>query len=462
MKNKKRIYVFTAIAVLIIALIGTAIYLLGPNTNKQKASKSTSKFGYNALKLNGEYVSQDIFVEEQSKFFQKWSRNAEMLQKTDEERNDLLLDEIIKRVVIEYYLDKKANITISSQEISGYISKYINDRYANMGGTEAYMQGKGYKTEADLKKDIEFYLKRVKYFSKVAGEYGITITDPDLEKEYQKQKIENTQVIGKRLHISNASRSEQASLKLAQELYDKLKNGQDFSELAKQYSEDEETKSTGGVMSSITGGIYSDEFDQAVFNSKPGQLVPPVTNMNGYDIVYVEKLIEFYHPKDELKNMLLMQKFGESDKFKQWLDKAKKDVNIEITGPEFKAFRFYKDKKYNEAAECYEELFKRDDLQMYLERTLDSFSLAENWDRVIDLSKTGIKKYPDQVQFYTGMAYAHYKKNNKEEAIKQLKKAEGLSKDNAYFKQLVAEMYSKIGMEDDAKRIRDEITKSVN
>ncbi len=458
-KNKKNILISVAAAVIIV-LIAAGIFLFISNT--RKAPESADTFGYNALKLNGQYVSQDIFLEERNNFFLKWSKNAEMLQKTDEERNDLLLDEIIKRVVVEYYINDKAQITIPPKDVNEYIDKYINTRYANMGGVESYMEGSGFETEDDMKKNVEFYLKKVKYFSKIAAEYGVTISDSDLEKEYQKQKIENTQVTGKRIHISSSTKSSQEALKLANDLYGRLKKGEDFAELAKEYSDDEESKDIGGTMNSITGGIYSEDFDKAVFNATPGQLLPPVSNMGGYDIVYVEKFIYFYHPKDELKDMLLTQNFGESDKFNQWLDKAKSSVSIEITDPALKAFRLFKNKQYNDAGDCYKEAFDKTKVQLYLDRAAESYKSAENWDKVIDTNKLGMKKFSAQVSYYIGSAEAYYKKKNMDEAVKLMKKAESLSKDSIVFKQQVADMYSQIGLDKDSERVKKEIAGSTN
>jgi foldase protein PrsA len=462
MKNKKQILIFAAVATVIIVLIGIGIYSLtsdNNNTQSTNTTKTGKEFGEQALKFNGEYVSRDIFVEERNKFFEKWSRNGEMLQKTDEERNDMLLDEIIQRLVIEYTLRDKANITVSSDEVDQYIQNYIKNRYAVMGGLQSYMDGMGFKTETDMRNYVEFYLKRVKYFSKIAQEYGENISDSEMEKEFQEHKLKNTQVTGKRIHFSNSKRSENETLKLATEIYNRLKNGEDFATLAKQYSEDEETKNSGGVMNAITGGIYSDEFDNAVFNASPGQLLPPVANMNGYDIVYVEKLNYFYHPKDELKDMLLTQRFGESEKFKNWLEKAKSGVSIEITDPSFKAYRLYKNKQYTEAGDCYQQAYEGDNFEGTLQRASESYRLAENWDKLIVVSELGMKNYPKQVPYYTDAALAYFKKQDKEKAEKLMKKAENLAKDSIYFKYKVAEAYLNMGWDKDVERINKEITK---
>lgn len=469
MKNKKQFLIFTTTAIVIIALVGIGIGIYfsasnntsSTNNNVQspKTTETRSEFGEKALKFNGEYVSTDIFIEERNKFFEKWSRNGEMLQKTDEERNDLLLDEIIQRLVIEHILNEKANITVSSGEVDQYIEKYIKNRYVTMGGIQPYMQGMGFKTEADMRNYVEFYLKRVKYFSKVASEYGVNISDSELEKEFQKQKVENTQAIGRRIHFSTSKHGENETLKLATEIYNRLKGGEDFETLAKQYSEDEETKSSGGIMEAVTGGIYSDEFDNAVFNASPGQLLPPVKNMAGYDVVYVEKLICFYHPKDELKDIILTQRFGESDKFKTWLEKAKSGVSIEIIDPSFKAYRLFKNKQFAEAGDCYTQAYKKDKFEGNLQKASESYKSAENWDKLIEVSELGMKNYPEQVPYYADAALAYLKKQDKEKATELMKEAEDLSKDSIYFKYHVAEAYLKMGWDKDADRINKEITK---
>ncbi|MDP4179993.1 MAG: peptidylprolyl isomerase [Bacillota bacterium] len=461
MQGKKTKVILAIVSAIIIISVGVTIYFISSSKKSSTAptpsDSSKDAFGYHALKFNGEYVSTDIFSEERNNFFEKWSRNAEMMYKTDEERNDMLLDEIIKRLVIEYYVNNKASVQVTKAEVDDYIKKYIETAYAQEGGVQAYMDGMGFKTKDDMIKNTEFYIKRLRYFSKIATQYGVSISDSDFEKQYADHKIKNTQAFGKRIHISSKSRGDQAALQLAQDIYNKIKNGEDFAKLAKEKSEDDETKSSGGVMQYITGGIYSKDFDKAVFSAKPGQLLPPISNMSGYDVVYVQKIVDFYHPKDEYKDILLMQKFGESDKLNSWLEVAKKSVTIEITDPAFKAYREFKSKDLKNAATHYKEAFDKTKYEMFLQKAAECYKSLGNWDKVIELNDIGIDTNPEQLEYSINKAEGLYKNQKKDEALKLLKETEAKASDNSYFKQLIMQMYKNLGLTDEADRIQKEI-----
>lgn len=460
MSKKKTSILITVLAIIVLCSIGAAIYFSSSNNNSEVSTKKedTEAFGYQALKINGKYVSADIFTEERNKFFDKWSRNAEMLYKTDEEKNDMLLDEIIKRQVIEDYINTKADVKVTKAEVDDYIKKYIEMAYASQGGVKAYMEGMGFKSEEEVFKNTEFYLKRLKFFSGIAGKYGVSIPDSEFEEKYLKHKQDSTFATGKRIHISSKERGDAEALKLATEIYNKIKNGEDFAALAKEKSEDEESKASGGAMQNLSGGIYSKEFDDAVFNSSPGTLIPPVKNMAGYDVVYLEKITTSYHPKDEYKNIMLMQKFGESDKLNTWLEEVKKSITIEITDPTFKAFRQFKSNDMKGAAASYEAAFKKTKFESFLQKASECYKNLGDWDKVIDLNDEGMDITSDNVQYYVNKAEALYKKQQTDDAKELLKEAEKKANDNMYFKQLIAQMYKNLGLKEDAARIEKEIT----
>ena len=90
----------------------------------------------------------------------------------------------------------------------------------------------------------------------------------------------------------------------AEDLLKQLKNGADFAELAKKYSEDG-SKDQGGDLGWFTHGQMVPEFDSAAFALKPKELSGVVTSQYGYHIIQVmekdpAKLKPFEEVKDEL------------------------------------------------------------------------------------------------------------------------------------------------------------------
>ena len=90
----------------------------------------------------------------------------------------------------------------------------------------------------------------------------------------------------------------------AEDLLKQLKNGADFAELAKKYSDDS-SKEQGGDLGWFTHGQMVAEFDNAAFALKPKELSGVVTSQFGYHIIQTlekdpAKLKPFEEVKDEL------------------------------------------------------------------------------------------------------------------------------------------------------------------
>ena len=75
--------------------------------------------------------------------------------------------------------------------------------------------------------------------------------------------------------------------KKAQEVLAKVKAGQDFAELAKEYSEDPGTKDKGGDLGFVTRGQMTPSFETATFALEPGQTSELVKTEYGYHIIKV-------------------------------------------------------------------------------------------------------------------------------------------------------------------------------
>lgn len=105
----------------------------------------------------------------------------------------------------------------------------------------------------------------------------------------------------------NASEEEKAKVKTrAEEIYQKLKQGEDFGELAKQFSQDGYTATKGGVLEKFSSGsLSSEEFENRAFALKvPGDYTEPFETQYGWHIVKLVKkfpLLTFEESKEDLE-----------------------------------------------------------------------------------------------------------------------------------------------------------------
>lgn len=438
------------LSILAVAIIGLLVGFLTTLGKQQKP-----EFGEHALKVGGQWVSSQIFREERARFYLRYRTNAVMLRKTDEERMDLVLEEIVNRVVVEDYLYHQAQVTVTPQEVDNYIERYIKTRFDTPEKMEAYMADSFYRDEADLKKGIELYLYKLKVFAKLAVKLGITVPAAELEELYQRHIADNYAVLARHILISDpdSGKAEQQ----AGDIYRQLKNGADFEKLATEYSADLQTKLAGGLMEPFTKQTTVPEIAQRVFAAKAGDLIPPVRTRIGYEIIRVEKFIDLSHPKTEFTDMVLMQKFGESEQYKNWLKQVKSKKPVKILDPAMKAYRLYATGKYNQAGLVYEKAFAVYDNQNFLDRAIDSYQLAGKWPKVIRLSQFCIDKFPDRVSYYLNKAEGLYHSGQTKAALELMKKAEDLSYNNLYYSNLVIQMYATLGLEAEAARFKQKI-----
>jgi len=116
---------------------------------------------------------------------------------------------------------------------------------------------------------------------------------------------------------ANATSADSAAMdKKAKEIYDRLKNGEEFSVLAQQFSEDKTTASKGGVLPWFGANRMIPEFIREVSKLKePGEIAKPFTSSFGWHIVKLLEKKEIGSYEDNLND--LKQNLSRSDRAKK-------------------------------------------------------------------------------------------------------------------------------------------------
>ena len=161
----------------------------------------------------------------------------------------------------------KNQVTVSDADLNAYFEK----------SKEKYRVGE--------KRRIKYALLNVDQVRNT-----ITVTDAEVEAFY-KQNLQQyqtpAQVRASHVLIKLEGRDEKAALALAEEVAKKAKSGADFAALAKQYSEDESNRDTGGDLDYFGRGRMVAEFEQAAFAMKAGEISDPVKTAFGYHVIKV-------------------------------------------------------------------------------------------------------------------------------------------------------------------------------
>ena len=118
----------------------------------------------------------------------------------------------------------------------------------------------------------------------------IKVTDEDLEVAYleaQQAAFEQADIeTSHMLFLVNDSQTEEQALALANVAYNQLELGQDFTESAKEYSQDDSTSADGGYIGMLARGEFGEAFDKVLFELQPGSYSSPVVTEFGVQIVY--------------------------------------------------------------------------------------------------------------------------------------------------------------------------------
>ena len=165
--------------------------------------------------------------------------------------------------------DLPGQMTVSAEEIQAH---YDNNK-------------QHYKTEEKVA--VEYIELRVSDL-----EQDIEISPEAIEEQYQ-QEVNRFQQATEReaAHIMIEGDDTAAQEKLA-EVQAKLAAGEDFSALAKTYSDDFGSRDSGGNLGVTRGDSFPDKFEAALAELSPGEVSEPVTIDNAIHIIKLLKLTE--------------------------------------------------------------------------------------------------------------------------------------------------------------------------
>ncbi len=153
--------------------------------------------------------------------------------------------------------------------------------------------------------------------------YGISIGDNAIEEYYEKNRINKYIEHPSKIQIRrilfkpNGNETKDQVLVRAKSVYDDLvKNPASFETVARQYSDDKESASKGGLLDFFTKGEKDQSLERKAFMlSKDGEISNLFESADGYEIIQrVNKKAAQYKPlanvKNEIKNILLNQTFS--------------------------------------------------------------------------------------------------------------------------------------------------------
>lgn len=177
-----------------------------------------------------------------------------------------------------YYKEKmlKIGLTDNGDTRTKYLQNLVDDELLLLDAK---------KRGIDKTKSALTELERIKTqellnaFSKRFIEPTANVTEQDIKQMYIKM---NTKIKVKHLYAS--------TLEEAEKLYNQLKEGKSFEELAKEVFHDEQLKKNGGDLGYISVDEMDPNFENTAFAMKVGEVSQPVKTVTGYSIIKVDDI----------------------------------------------------------------------------------------------------------------------------------------------------------------------------
>lgn len=291
--NTKKIVLFSlSIALAFIVLLGVGFgFSIYKGGKKEKGVTRIMSRMYPAAIVNyTNWVTVNEYwdeLESIENYYNKFDPNYLSDQTNKKQLEADVLDSLIKNVVIEKEA-KKAGVSVSDSELNDEYNKRIEENGGENQVKKTISESYGWTLE-DYKTHLKTQLLRDKLREKITG-------DDALNKD-KKDKIE------KALGEVNA--------------------GEDFAEVAKKYSEDESAQN-GGDRGEIVKGLEVKEFEDAVFALSAGQVSGVIKYRQGQSYVYqIVKVDEKNGDKVKVKTITVY-----SQDFEKWLDQKVNEMKV--------------------------------------------------------------------------------------------------------------------------------------
>lgn len=260
-------------------------------------------------KVNNDVILQSDYddvvnpvVEQIKKTYGDIMPQDEMDKKVAEIRKELLDQMIDQKLLLQEA--RKNNIKVSKREIEDGVNM-VKERFKKKNGTILSASDTEAEFNAELKKQN---LTMSKFRDKISediivnklieSEVVVKVIPPaedELKTYYEKNrdKIDDPEKVSVR-HIlirfeKNASTKDKSvALKKIQEVKQKLKKGEDFAKLAREYSEDPGSKNNGGDLGFIVRGMMVKNFEDIAFKTAVGEISDYFETEFGYHILKVD------------------------------------------------------------------------------------------------------------------------------------------------------------------------------
>ncbi len=214
--------------------------------------------------------------------------------------NDMIVQEVFQNMVTEKLILAKADqdsIYVTDEDVQKQLDFRIKSMAEQFGSEKNLEEAYGLtiaKLKTLLKDDIRKKMKVERMKQKKFG-YGIKVTRSEVQDFYDTFKdsippVPETFEMFEIMRIPALSdEAKSIAYNKIKLILDSLKNGADFSEMAKRNSDDSASAVVGGDLGKVKKGVFVKEFEDAAFLLKQGETSDIVETQFGYHIIKVNE-----------------------------------------------------------------------------------------------------------------------------------------------------------------------------
>ncbi|WP_139995883.1 peptidyl-prolyl cis-trans isomerase [Kurthia sp. Dielmo] len=289
-KKKKGLVITSIIAAVIV--VGVIVYALIGNSNNYVAKVGDTKI--TTTELN------------------------EAMQK---QYGSTVVQTLITNSVIEQEA-KKQDVTVTQKEIDAEVKTQAT-QYGGTEGLESALESSN-MTMNDFEESVKTYIQTQKLM-----EPTLEITDAKLKAYFKENK--SSYDTAKQVKASHILVEDKKTAKKVAKL---LADGGDWNKLAKKYSTDTSNASDGGNLGYFDKSSMDENFADAAFSMKKGEISDPVKSSYGYHIIKVTgiksaKEATYADVKDEVRTAYVNEQMNAN--YSTWLADLEKDYDIDNT-----------------------------------------------------------------------------------------------------------------------------------
>jgi parvulin-like peptidyl-prolyl isomerase len=407
---------YPVVIVLVVAMTVGLFYIAFP-----KSQTTTGSYQGPSVKIDGKKVSDVKFNEYINRANQQAQQYAQYgMQVNAAQIRDSALQFAIRDFVIQNEV-KKLKLKGLDREAEKLIKKYLPTEEE----LQNYMERQGVTSKKELIKSIAKTLEEQKLYISNAKKAKIKVTKAEVDGYLDEITVSHI-LIGLKDQSGKDLRDNAAALQRAEEVYQKVAAKGDFTQLAKEYSDDPGSKDKGGMIGPMPLQQFKTsmvkEFVEGALSLKVGEFTKPVKTSYGYHIIKLDKHSmptgsDYKEKYTEIAESLLVQKYTQSPAYSNWMKKltTAAEAKMEILDPAIRAYRLVQKEKWEEAAQAYEKALKRkyysNQWELYLEAA-NAYTKAKKYSA----AKTVLKKIPAEYQdmFDYQVALATVYKENKQ------------------------------------------------